>query len=644
MGHDLSTATPTSIADAVDRAIAAAELLVEGACSAPSDVFADRVAPLDAAMGIVQDASGYGPFLANCHPDKGVRDAGNDARERLEKWASDLIFRSDINAAVHAVDPRSVTGNESRSLSWWLRDLRRAGHSLDADQREELQRLRSRLIELEVSFNRNIAEHTDHLDVARDDLEGLPAVFVESLSEGETPGSVRVTLDYPDYQPFMQQAANRSNRRVLQHKYLNQAVEPNRPILAEAIAIRSHMAELLGFPTWADHQMEIKMADTDAVNALYASITPGLTEKAREELAALARLLDADEPGAELSTWDWVYYDTQQARNDFGVDHNEVAQYFPLELVIDAMFDITGRVFGLIYEQVDDVRTWHDEVRTYRIIDGATSRSVAVFHLDLHPREGKYSHAACWSLQKGCRLSDGTYRMPSAAILANFTKPTADAPSLLRHDEAVTLFHEFGHALHECLTEVDMQRFAGFDTEWDFVEAPSQIMENWMWNAEILKRYARHHRTGTEIPDALIEGLVKLRDHNIALKTLRQIYYGTLDLAFHTSGPSPDMSVIDRQAHELTLLPFHEDTFFAAGFGHLLGGYDAGYYGYLWSMVYGDDMFSVFEQQGVLSTEVGARFRREILAAGSSRDAIEHLRAFLGREPNANAFMRKIGL
>ncbi|MCB1246385.1 MAG: oligopeptidase A, partial [Acidimicrobiia bacterium] len=269
---------------------------------------------------------------------------------------------------------------------------------------------------------------------------------------------------------------------------------------------------------------------------------------------------------------------------------------------------------------------------------------IAVFFLDLHPRDGKFTHAACWDLQKGCRNADGSYRMPYAAVLCNFTKPTSTGPSLLQHDEVVTLFHEFGHVLHNVLTTVDIARFAGTATEGDFVEAPSQIMENWCWDASVLNRFAAHHETGEPLPTELLDGLIRLRDHNIALKTLRQCYYGRLDLSFHTSGPRPDLSTLDREANTLTQLPFHEGTFLASGFGHLMGGYDAGYYGYLWAMVYGDDMFSVFTDEGVLSPDVGRRYRDEVLATGRSRDAIDHLRAFLGRDPNTDAFMRKMGL
>jgi Zn-dependent oligopeptidase len=241
-------------------------------------------------------------------------------------------------------------------------------------------------------------------------------------------------------------------------------------------------------------------------------------------------------------------------------------------------------------------------------------------------------------------MDDGSYRPPVAAVVANFTKPGPDTPSLLKHDEVLTLFHEFGHTLHFCLTEVDHPRFAGYETEWDFVEAPSQIMEHWTWESDVLGRFAAHYETGEPIPADMVGRLVDARDQNVALSTLRQCYLGRFDLAIHTTRGVVDLDAAAREAYELTLLPFHEGTHFAASFGHLMGGYDAGYYGYQWAKVYGDDMFSIFSDAGILDPTVGIRYRSEVLARGSSRDAIEHLRAFLEREPSPDAYLRDLGL
>jgi Zn-dependent oligopeptidase len=386
------------------------------------------------------------------------------------------------------------------------------------------------------------------------------------------------------------------------------------------------------------------MADPDGVDALYASIVPGLTSRANQELSALQDLAEADLDDDEIRSWDWMYYHTQQRRREFGIDQNEVAEYFPLEAVVDGMFEITGEVFGLEYREVAETNAWHEEVKLYSIHNPGANEPIAYFYADLFPREGKYGHAACFSIAGGMRLENGGYRAPVSAVVANFTKPGAESPSLLKHDEALTLFHEFGHVLHFSLTTVDHPRFAGYDTEWDFVEAPSQIMEHWMWQPEVLQRFARHYETGETIPSDLVERLVAARDQNIGLSTLRQVFLGRFDLAIHTGPPDIDIDLATRNTFALTLVPYHEGTHFAASFGHLMSGYDAGYYGYQWAKVYGDDMFSVFSDEGVLSPEVGARYRDEVLARGYSRDAIEHLRAFLGREPSTAAYLENLGL
>ncbi|MGI9667757.1 MAG: M3 family metallopeptidase [Acidimicrobiia bacterium] len=642
MTYDLSRATPESIEAATATAIARADALVDEAVSGTGSSFAERIAPLDRAAGLIQDASGYGPFLTHFHTEKAVRDAGNDASQKLSTWSTDLVARRDVYDAVNAVDIDDLEGLERKSADEWVRDLHRAGHQLAASDREQVQKLRQRLVEIEIEFSTNIAEYEDHLDVPIEDLNGLPDSYIASLEDGEE-ATKRVTLDYPAYVPFMDQARSRGHREALRFKYQNRSVDLNRPLLEEAIRIRSEIAAILGYRDWAEYAMEPKMADPERVADLYSSIIPGLTDLGLAERQALTELLHEDVEG-DLETWDWRYYHTIQQRREYGIDQNEIAEYFPLDLVVQGMLDVTGDVLGLTYTQLEDVPTWHEDVLTYHISDTASGEAIATFHLDLHPRDGKFTHAACWCPVVRSRDEDGTLRLPVAAVAANFTKPSDDAPSLLKHDEAVTLWHEFGHVLHACITEIDVQRFAGYDTEWDFVEAPSQIMENWMWDATVLARFARHYETGEPIPEDMVTALVAARDQNIGLFNLRQVFLGQYDLKMHTAGPAPDLEALHDEAHAYSLLPDQSGTFMAAAFGHLMGGYDAGYYGYMWAHVYGDDMFSVFESEGILSPEVGRRYRSEVLAMGSSRDAWDHLQAFLGREPNADAFLNKMGI
>ena len=649
MLHDYTSVTADGVTDVTEAAITEADSLVDGVIGIHGDrTYANTMAPLDAVGVLISDASGVGSFMAKVHPDADVRTAGVEAGERASKWAADLMMRSDLAAAVRAYattdDAATLRDLDARNLEFWLRDLRRAGHDLAESDQARLRELRQRLIELQVAFNSNLNEWDDAIVMTRDDLAGLPDGYIERLEPGEAEGTYRVSMEYPDYIPFIEEAQNRELRRQMQLKFWNRAAEANTPLMKEAVAVRTEIAFLLGYDTWAEYAMEVKMADPDGVDALYESIIPGLTTRAHEELEVLQTLADSDLDGDSIRSWDWMYYHTQQRRQDFGIDQNEVAEYFPLETVVGGMFEITGEVFGLEYREVPEPRAWHADVKLYEIRNQGEDQPIAFFYADLFPREGKFGHAACFSITGGMRTEDGSYRAPVSAVVANFTKPGPGSPSLLKHDEALTLFHEFGHVLHFSLTTVDHPRFAGYDTEWDFVEAPSQIMEHWMWQPEVLQRFARHYETGETIPTDLVERLVAARDQNIGLSTLRQVFLGKFDLAIHTGPSDIDIDQATRDAFALTLIPYHEGTHFAASFGHLMSGYDAGYYGYQWAKVYGDDMFSVFADEGILSRDVGARYRNEVLARGYSRDAIEHLRSFLGREPSPAAYLENLGL
>ncbi len=649
MLYDYTAVTPDSVTEITEAAIAQADAAVDAVVltEAPR-TYTNTLAPLDRAGVTISDASGRGSFMAKVHSDADVRAAAVAADERTAKWGADLIMRSDLAAAVRSYattdDARALDDLEARNLEFWLRDLRRAGHDLDDGDRERLRELQQRLIELQVAFSSNLDEWDDGIEMTREDLTGLPNAYIDRLEVGDSEGTFRVSMNYPDYIPFVEEAENRDLRRQMQYKFWNRAADENTPLLAEAVSIREEIASLLGYDSWARYAMEVKMADPESVDELYASIIPGLTSRGVEELAALQDLAAIDLDNEAIQSWDWMFYHTKQRRLDYGIDQSAVAEYFPLESVVTGMFEITGDVFGLDYREVEETGAWHDDVKLYEIRNRGSEKPIAFFYADLFPREGKFGHAACFSIAGGLRKDDGHYRPPVAAIVANFTRPGPGTPSLLKHDEVVTLFHEFGHVLHFCLTEVDHPRFAGYGTEWDFVEAPSQIMEHWTWEPEVLRRFARHYETGEEISADLVERLVAARDQNTALTTLRQAFLGKFDLAIHAGHGGVDIERATREAFALTLIPYHEDTHFAASFGHLMGGYDAGYYGYQWAKVYGDDMFSVFSNEGVLNPDVGSRYRSEVLARGYSRDAIEHLRAFLGREPSSDAYRENLGL
>jgi thimet oligopeptidase len=650
MLFDYTTVSPDSITADVDRTLAAADAITE-------EVIASAGSPaFDAILGRLEDiadmtASLFGRtgFMGYVHPDEATRTAGQQLEERISKWGIEISFRPELYEAVKAYsmtdEAAGLTGERARLLEFTLRDFRKAGHELSKPDQARLKELSNRLIELGTQFQKNIADVDDALVVTRDDLDGMPDWYADSLESTSDGEGLLITMAYPHVIPFVQNAVRRDLRAALMFKFNNRAREVNRVILAEAVEVRQEIAELFGQESWAHHLLDERMAENpENVFDFYDSLREPLQRAAREEIARMTELLrsDTDDDTAILQSYDWQYYDTLLRKTEFGVDPNEVSQYFELGKVLDGMFEITGEVFGLTYERVD-APTWHPDVITYAIHDAGSGDLISHFYMDLFPREAKFSHAAAFPLVPGRRLADGSYQHPVSAIVANVTKPTDDRPSLLQHQEVETMFHEFGHILHQTLTQAELVRFSGTSVERDFVEAPSQIMEHWTWKPDVLQRFARHHETGEPIPEDLVDRLVAAKNLNVALTKLRQMTYGTLDMKLHGPNSDRDLDKALEDASAISLLPMHEGTFFPASFGHMFG-YDAGYYGYLWSEVYGDDMWSRFEQEGYTSPEVGAEYRREILESGGSRDGMEHLRAFLGREPDNSAFLVNLGI
>jgi thimet oligopeptidase len=647
--YDYTRVTADSVAAEADAALSRADALVdEAAASADSPTFDTTLQRLEMAGAEISVGYGRSAFMAQVHPDEAVRSAGQEAEERLTKWRVALVFRQDVYRAVAAFAATEVAarleGEEQRLLEHWMRDFRRAGHELPGEHRKELEQLRSRLVELEVAFQRNLNEHRDWIDVDRQGLAGLPDDYVARLKSGERPGTYRVSLDYPEVQPFLELAHDRALREQLFRKNWNKAANENRLLLEEALRLRRRIAELLGHPTWADYALEVKMAGTpERVDEFYAELVPPLEQAAREEIAEMRRMAEEDGVEPPLQPWDWLYYDAQLSRERYGVDKVAISQYLPLDDVMAGMFELTGDVFGLRYREVPEPMAWHPSVRAYEILDSSSDELLARFYTDFFPREGKYGHAAAFPLVIEHRGPDGSRVVPVSAIVANFTAPSDEQPTLLTHGphgEIETLWHEFGHILHMSLSQAQYVRFSGAETEWDFVEAPSQIMEHWVWQPEVLARFARHHRTSEPIPPDLVAKMAAARNINLGLRATRQVFFGKLDMAMHAVAEPPDLDEATRQTFAVTQLPYPEGTFMLSGFGHFMGGYDAGYYGYLWAEVIGDDMWSRFANEGITSSEVGRAYRQAILEPNGSRSGDELVEAFLGRAASVEGYMR----
>jgi len=629
-------------------AMAQSDELLAAMVEAPKGkrTFENTMRPLDDVAGLVGAAFGKYGFMAYVAGDAAMRDVARAQEEALDKYQVDLGFREDVYDAVKAysgtAEAKSLPAERARLLEFTLRDYRRNGFGRPKKVRDEVQELQGRLVELGVKFQKTLADWEDGIEVPPDRTEGLPANYLAGLKRLDN-GNYWVSLDYPEMFPFMDFAKDEELRRRLGEKSWNEAYPDNVEVLEEAIAIRDRIAKRLGYESWSAYRLETRMAkDPATVKAFLEDLRAKVRPKFEADLARMSATVAKGDPDG-VQYWDWRYYNSRQMLEEFQVDQAEVSKYFPLQRVLDGMFGITQEMFGLRYVEVEDPATWHPDVQLFEIRDAATGELLAHFYTDLFPREGKFGHAAAFPLRTGGVGADGTRRTPVSAIVANLTKPTAETPSLLTHDEVETMFHEFGHILHQTLTRAEWRRFAGSSTEQDFVEAPSQNLEHWIWEPEVLDRFAAHYETGERIPRDMLSGMIAAKQLNSGIRWLRQAMYASLDMAYHAPGEKKDTSRILEELHPICGFPNVPGTHFQAGFGHLFG-YDASYYGYLWSKVYGDDMYTAFEQGGILNPEVGMRYRREIYERGGTRDGMDLVRAFLGREPNAKAFLRDLGL
>ena len=310
------------------------------------------------------------------------------------------------------------------------------------------------------------------------------------------------------------------------------------------------------------------------------------------------------------------------------LDSEKIKEYFPSQVVISGMLDLFGGIFGITFEPAN-IPVWHPDVKAFQIKDSASGELISYFYMDLYPREGKYKHAACFDLVSGEEKEDGSYQIPFVAIVANMNKPSADTPSLLKHGEVETLFHEFGHVLHNALTKSKYGAFSGTSVSWDFVETPSQMLERWAWDPAVLKKISKHYKTGEALPDDLIARMIEAKNFGAGGGYLRQNFFAQYDMTLHTLDKTPDTTQLYFDlTKKIRALPLTKNTIPQASFGHIMGGYDAGYYGYLWSEVIAEDCFSEFEKHGIFNTEIGLKFRREILEKGGTLEEEEMVQNF----------------
>lgn len=650
--------TPAALTSRCDALIAATQKRIDAIASLPDSkrTFANTVVALEAATAPLDDVLAPVELLSQAATDKDLQQAAGDCNDRASAFYARLTVRPDLyRALVLVAKTGKPKGEDARLLSETLRTFKRSGAGLSAEKRDELTKLRDELSATETAFSRNIAQANDTVELDASDLAGLSPEFVNGLKKNDQGTHLLTLLDASQYIPFMENARSAAARQKVLTAKERVVMAVNVPLLENAISLRTKIARILGYPNHAAFVLENRMAQTPArVRAFLDGLAARLRPKEKKELAELLALKRKDDAAATtLDPWDVPYYANQYKKARYAIDAEKVREYFPVDHVLSAVFEIYQQLLGVQFTELADGsaasqavgQRWAPGLRLFEVSDVVTGKRLGFFFLDLYPRPNKYKHFAAFTLRTGRVNPNGTYQAPVAAIVGNFPAPRADLPALLRHSEVETFFHEFGHIMHKVLTEARYPSLAGSAVRRDFVEAPSQMLENWAWTPSTLALLSSHYKTGAPMPKALVQKLLASRHAGDGIFYSRQVFFATVDLDYHTAGEVVDTTKIwnDRKT-QILLLAAVPGGAPQATFGHLMGGYDAGYYGYLWSKVFAEDMFTIFEKAGLTSPEAGQRYRTWILAKGNTAEPDTLLQGFLGRAPNPSAFYRSLGL
>jgi thimet oligopeptidase len=567
-------------------------------------------------------------LMSSVHPDAGLIDLAEQIEVEARRFSSDLYLDRAVFELLSSVRQDSLDPGARRMLVDALRAFRRSGVGLDEPTRERLRDLNERETELGQAFARNIRDGRREAFVPASALDGLPPDFVDAHPVDDE-GRVRITTEYPDVHPFLTHSRDGEARRAVATEYFNLAWPENDEVLGELLRLRDEKARLLGYPNWPDFDAEIKMIGSGAeIEKFVERIAAEALDAGHRDLEVL-RQRGAQEGIERIDLSNWRYCFEAVKREQYGVDAQEVRRYFDFARVHQGLLDVTGRLFGITYERVD-VPTWHDEVTSYDVhLDrpGGGTERIGRIHLDLHPRDRKYNHAAQFDLVPGVRER----QLPEGVLVCNFNR------GLMEHHEVVTLFHEFGHLMHHVLAgRHEWVRFSGVATEWDFVEAPSQMLEEWAWNAAVLQIFARD-ADGAPIPTELVERMRAADEFGKGLLARTQMFYAALSYKFHVEVPADLTKRLFELYPEYSLVAPLEGTHFHAGFGHLEG-YSSAYYTYMWSLVIAKDLFSAFDADDLFAVDVAHRYRDTVLAPGGSKDAADLVADFLGRPYSTEAF------
>lgn len=579
----------------------------------------------------------------------------------LTDFRNDIIQNAQLFERVKQVydqqDQLDLSIEQSTLLEKKYKMFTRNGANLPDDKKLELRELDKKLAALSLSFGENVLAETNRYELHltdEKDLEGLPKGVISAakmLAKSKNKEGWIFNLHYPSYLPFMKYAKNRKLRKEMAiafgAKGFHNDKYDNQENVLQIVRLRYQKAKLLGYATYAHFQLEERMAETpEKVNSFMHELLEKAKPAAEREFKELEEFAKDLEGIEKLQKWDAAYFGEKLKQKLFDLDDEQLKPYFELNNAIQGVFMVAERLYGLKFKEVFDVDTYHPEVKTYKVID-ENGKDVSLFYADFHPREGKRGGAWMTSYKPQYRKSEKNER-PHISIVCNFTKPTEDEPSLLTFNEVTTLFHEFGHALHGMLANTIYPSISGTNVFWDFVELPSQVLENWCYEKEALELFAKHYETGEVIPDELIQKIKKSATFHEGMATLRQLSFGMLDMSWHSINPSKVENVKEHEEKAFAstqLYPDVKENCMSTSFSHIFqGGYAAGYYSYKWAEVLDADTFEYFSEKGIFDRETAQKFRDTILSQGGTEHPLTLYKRFRGKEAEPEALLRRAGL
>jgi Zn-dependent oligopeptidase len=567
-------------------------------------------------------------LIQSVHPDAAMRETAEKVAQQASAFNTEVSLNRGVYDAITALDVSGADAETKYYVQRLLRDFKLAGVDKDEATRKRIAALRDELTELGQAFDRNI--RTDLRTVKTDprELEGLPRDYI-ARHKPDANGQITLTIDYPDSLPVFSYAQNEGLRKRMYMEYNNRAYPANMEVLDKLLARRAELARLVGYATWADYITADKMVGTarnasDFIDRIVAASGP----KAEREYAAILKRKQQDQPRATgVNGWERTYYAELVRKSDYAFDSQSVRPYLAFDRVKQGLLDVTGKLFGVTYRRITDAPVWDQSVEAYEMLEDG--RMIGRFYLDMHPRPNKYNHAAEFGIRSGVTGR----QVPEAALVCNLPGGQPGDPGLMTHDDVVTFFHEFGHLVHALVSgRHQWIGISGITTEQDFVEAPSQMLEEWTWDPATLATFARHYETNQPIPAALVQQMRRASEFGKALNVRQQMLYARLSLSVYDRDPKQvdTTAMVKDITNKYTPYPYVEGTHFQTSFGHL-DGYSAVYYTYMWSLVIAKDLFSKFDQANLLAPDVAKRYRDTILVPGGSRPAATLVRDFLGR-------------